>query len=422
MKLLLYVCTASFFLLTSKKVTAQENTSATVRHQLEQLNENWINKEVDFPILSQNSLLSNDVPLIQTHLSLVETVLRNESTDNLTPAQRENRIKCLDILHDYWMGGVFPKNINHKDRTPYFIDYKGTACAVGQLIIETGHEDFAWKIAEEDNNAYIKEMNYPELKSWATNYGFTVDELAWIQPAYDLCDTSCVYTTYIYALGGQAPYSYYWNDGQVTQFVTDRCPGNTYSCIIVDALGDTIPSLNCTIGYGGVSNQGNVITIPPVTNPILYNMNSTNDDGTCNGTATVTVTSSHSVMGYSWMPSGQNTQTATNLCAGMHKVTILTDMFCAKTDSVYIGTLDLMENNTTNTVDFAPNPFHDEAAILNVDFQDADIFIYNTLGSQIGIRKLKAGIVYREDLPNGLYLFKVVNTKGQESIGRFLIN
>ena len=53
MKLLLCLFTTSFFLFTSIKITAQENTSTTVRYQLEQLNENWSNKEVDFPILSQ---------------------------------------------------------------------------------------------------------------------------------------------------------------------------------------------------------------------------------------------------------------------------------------------------------------------------------------------------------------------------------
>jgi hypothetical protein len=39
-------------------------------------------------------------------------------------------------------------------------------------------------IAAKTNLAYVKEMKYPEVGAWAADNGFTVAELAWIQPGY----------------------------------------------------------------------------------------------------------------------------------------------------------------------------------------------------------------------------------------------
>ena len=52
------------------------------------------------------------------------------------------------------------------------------------MLIESQHGAIAHRIQAEDNNAYVRQMNYPELITWAIEYGFSVDELAWIQPAY----------------------------------------------------------------------------------------------------------------------------------------------------------------------------------------------------------------------------------------------
>ncbi len=90
--------------------------------------------------------------------------------------------------------GSFPINTFHEKRTTYFIDIYGTAGAVGQLIIESGYRDFSTRISEEYNYDFIHQLNskYPDLKVWALDHGFTLDELAWIQPAYQICDTACV--------------------------------------------------------------------------------------------------------------------------------------------------------------------------------------------------------------------------------------
>lgn len=126
----------------------------------------------------------NDREWIRIHLELVEQTLRSRNTVHLTQEQKANRQAALDHLNEYWHTGAFPINDKYAERTPIFIDDYDNFCAVGYLVKATGHEDVSRMIASKTNLAYVREMNYPELFAWADNYGFTVDELAWIQPQY----------------------------------------------------------------------------------------------------------------------------------------------------------------------------------------------------------------------------------------------
>lgn len=47
-------------------------------------------------------------------------------------------------------------------------------------------------IVAETNYAYVREMEYPELFAWANEYGFSVDELAWIQRGYTGGGIECI--------------------------------------------------------------------------------------------------------------------------------------------------------------------------------------------------------------------------------------
>lgn len=121
---------------------------------------------------------------IRTHLQLVEQVLRSRSTEGLSAAQTANRLTALSHLNEYWHDGNFPINDKYSYRTPIFIDRYDNFCAVGYLVKATGHEEVSRMIAANTNLAYVREMNYLELNEWAKEYGFTTDELAWIQPGY----------------------------------------------------------------------------------------------------------------------------------------------------------------------------------------------------------------------------------------------
>ncbi len=121
---------------------------------------------------------------IKTHLTLVEQTLRARSTAHLSEEQKVNRTQALNHLKQYRQEGNFPINDKYNYRTPIFIDKYDNFCAVGYLVKATGFEQVSRKIAAKTNLAYVREMNYPELFAWASEYGFTVDELAWIQPGY----------------------------------------------------------------------------------------------------------------------------------------------------------------------------------------------------------------------------------------------
>ena len=121
---------------------------------------------------------------IQTHLMLVEKALRERSTNNLNSTQKQNRLALLDKLNNYWHTKVFPVNDYLAYKNPVFIDRKGTHCAVGFLMQQSGYESLAKQIDAEQKFAYVHEIKVKGVEEWANEYGFTIDELAWIQPGY----------------------------------------------------------------------------------------------------------------------------------------------------------------------------------------------------------------------------------------------
>jgi len=133
----------------------------------------------------EDDLAERERTRIRQHLAHVELTLRARDTSHLTPAQRQARLASLDRLRTYRERGVFPRNTRHPDQyLPYFIDDHGTACAVAQLILDSGAEELAHRVADRENHAYVPDMTTEGLGEWADAHGFTVDELAMIQPSY----------------------------------------------------------------------------------------------------------------------------------------------------------------------------------------------------------------------------------------------
>lgn len=151
--------------------------------QLKQVNAYWDVQGIPAEQLPEVAP-QDDRAWIRTHLGLVEQVLRHKSMRHLSPAQQQQRRQSLDDLHTYMLAGQFPINDQYDFATPIFIDPYDNFCAVGYLIKASGEEALSRKIAARTNLAYVKDMDYPELLAWADEHGFSVDELAWIQPEY----------------------------------------------------------------------------------------------------------------------------------------------------------------------------------------------------------------------------------------------
>ncbi|MCS6934068.1 MAG: T9SS type A sorting domain-containing protein [Chitinophagales bacterium] len=121
---------------------------------------------------------------ITAHLTLVEMTLRNRSTATLTEAQKQNRLRLLDELRGYYKAGIYPINDYLPYKNPIFIDRRGTHCAVGYLMLRSGYGELAKRIDANEKFAYVHQIKTRGVEAWAYIHGFTVDELAWIQPAY----------------------------------------------------------------------------------------------------------------------------------------------------------------------------------------------------------------------------------------------
>lgn len=121
--------------------------------------------------------------------------------------------------------------------------------------------------------------------------------------------------------GGTAPYSYTWDNGATTQTVTNLSAG-PHSVTVRDATG-CIATAAVTISQ----TQGPMVTVTPNA--------SANCAGTGGGSATATPTGGTAPYVYLW-DNGQTTQTATNLGAGVRRVTVTDAAGCSAVGSATI--------------------------------------------------------------------------------------
>lgn len=108
--------------------------------------------------------------------------------------------------------------------------------------------------------------------------------------------------------GGSLPPTYLWSTGDTSASISNKPAGN-YTIEVTDLNGC---KKNTTVGIDNVGGPDPTATSTDAT-----------CIGSCNGTATVTVSSGTSPYSYSWNdPAGQTTPTATLLCAGTYVVTV----------------------------------------------------------------------------------------------------
>ena len=172
-----------FLLSNAEMYSTSFSANASLFEHMYEVNKEWVHHN---DILTHQTVaFENENERIKTHLLYVIDYLRENFDPQLSIEQHTLRTEALEGLEAYALRMMFPKNINHNARTPYFIDHENTACAVGQMLRNTGHDHIGQWVKSEMNNAYVADIPKGDLDLWAEDYGFTRSELAWIQPGYN---------------------------------------------------------------------------------------------------------------------------------------------------------------------------------------------------------------------------------------------
>ncbi len=171
-----------FILVVQFAFSFDSNSKRKVYDHMYEINIQWEHHKSDCP----DELISfqSDIDRISYHLDRVIADLRANTPEGLSASALKNRIDLLNELQLYANTKVFPTNLYHKMRTPYFIDDFGVHCAVGYMIMKSGHSELSNRIRDEHNYDYLKDITTPGVLEWAAEHGFTFEELAWIQPGY----------------------------------------------------------------------------------------------------------------------------------------------------------------------------------------------------------------------------------------------
>ncbi len=195
------------------------------------------------------------------------------------------------------------------------------------------------------------------------------------QTNYITCNGVCDGSVTIIAYGGTFPYSYSWNNGAIGNTLNGLCAG-IYYCTIIDA--------NACIAIINV-----VVSEPP---PITDTISSTDDNGTGNGTATISASGGTLSYTYLWDdPLAQITPTATALTSGWYHVTVTDLNGCTKIDSVEVLlNTGIVSNKSTFYCTLFPNPANTEIN-LNISTNKNEkitIIIYNNIGEVVLIKDM----------------------------------
>lgn len=127
---------------------------------------------------------------------------------------------------------------------------------------------------------------------------------------------------WVQATGGTGTYNYFWNNGAVTDTITNVSAG-IYSVKITDQKGCTSTSMTSVIQPQLLS--ANINNSIPVT-----------CFGRSDGSATVAVSGGIPPYSYSWNPTGQSTPTASSLAAGNYSVTVTDNNGCTTIAAITI--------------------------------------------------------------------------------------
>jgi hypothetical protein len=201
------------------------------------------------------------------------------------------------------------------------------------------------------------------------------------------CNGMCDGMAVVCPTGGTPAYSYQWiPSGGGNQTATNLCAG-TYSVNVTDANGCSQSALV-------------VITEPPVLTVNVQAVNSTS--------ATVTAGGGTGSYTYSWTPSGQNGQTATNLSPGDYTCCVYDANGCSQCGTVFLTRID--EASQTESFSIHPNPSQGTFTISfdELKNENAELKIFDVMGRVVFATTLNTkSQTLNPNLSSGIYFVKM---------------
>ncbi|MEP6865965.1 MAG: hypothetical protein ABJE66_35425 [Deltaproteobacteria bacterium] len=181
------------------------------------------------------------IPLrVATHVGYVARQLRDRDVSH------PRRTELLDALDAYVAAGRFPASETDHGLLPTFLDPTGVRCAVAHLVESTAGTATMTALDRDHHNDYIADLTGDSrFVAWAGESGFTLEELAWIQPSYPPPPPPDI--QYVLAVTGQVAVAHETPDATARGTTTSAEPLNSVA-LLDGSLRYTVGDQNRWIG------------------------------------------------------------------------------------------------------------------------------------------------------------------------------
>ena len=136
-----------------------------------------------------------------------------------------------------------------------------------------------------------------------------------VQPT--LCNSVCNGQAIATANGGNPPYSYIWNPGNIINATASNLCVGTYTVNVFDNLG-------CATTGTAQITQPTALNVTVSTTAVSCN-------GICDGAASATVIGGTAPYTFTWLPTGGQGNSLSNLCAGTYRLAVTDQNGCSDT-------------------------------------------------------------------------------------------
>jgi hypothetical protein len=193
----------------------------------------------------------DDIPLrVATHVGYVARQLRERDISH------PRRTALLDALDAYVAAGKFPASETDHGLLPTFLDPSGVRCAVAHLVETTAGTTAMTALDRDHHNDFIADLTSDSrFVAWAADSGFTLEELAWIQPSYPPPPPADI--QYELAVSGQVAVAHETPDAAARGTTSAQDPVNSFA-LLDGSLRYTTGDQNRWIGKPLVELDGAV--------------------------------------------------------------------------------------------------------------------------------------------------------------------